>query len=114
MNDDTGSDLREEVRSRYAGAALAVLSQSGEAAGCCDETGGCCAPAGLSALTEGPDASLYREGETDGLPAEAVAASLGCGNPLAVAGFAQTSVTFAHEAAPGMHSAVIRAVKPSA
>ena len=85
MKDDTGAGLREEVRSRYAGAALAVLRQSGEAAGCCDETGGCCAPAGLSALTEGPDASLYREGETDGLPAEAVAASLGCGNPLAVA-----------------------------
>ena len=27
----------------------------------------------------------YREGETDGLPEEAVLASLGCGNPLAVA-----------------------------
>ena len=85
MSDDTGAGLREEVRSRYAGAALAVLSQSGEAAGCCGETGGCCAPSGLSALTEEPGGSLYREGETDGLPAEAVAASLGCGNPLAVA-----------------------------
>ena len=29
--------------------------------------------------------SLYGEGETDGLPEEAVLASLGCGNPLAVA-----------------------------
>jgi arsenite methyltransferase len=29
--------------------------------------------------------NLYREGETDGLPEEAVLASLGCGNPLAVA-----------------------------
>jgi len=28
---------------------------------------------------------LYREGETDGLPEEAVLASLGCGNPIAVA-----------------------------
>ena len=28
---------------------------------------------------------LYRQGETDGLPQEAVLASLGCGNPLAVA-----------------------------
>ena len=28
---------------------------------------------------------LYREGETDGPPEEAVLASLGCGNPLAVA-----------------------------
>jgi ubiquinone/menaquinone biosynthesis C-methylase UbiE len=33
----------------------------------------------------GFSASLYREGETDGLPEEAVLASLGCGNPLAVA-----------------------------
>jgi len=29
--------------------------------------------------------NLYRDGETDGLPEEAVLASLGCGNPLAVA-----------------------------
>jgi SAM-dependent methyltransferase len=85
MSDDTGAGLREEIRSRYAGAALAVLNQSGEAAGCCGETGGCCARDELGALTEGSGASLYREGETDGLPAEAVTASLGCGNPLAVA-----------------------------
>jgi ubiquinone/menaquinone biosynthesis C-methylase UbiE len=33
---------------------------------------------------------------------------------LAAAGFADPSVTFTHEAAPGMHSAIIRAVKPIA
>ena len=32
---------------------------------------------------------------------------------LAAAGFTDASVTFTHEAAPGMHSAVIRAVKPA-
>ena len=32
---------------------------------------------------------------------------------LAVAGFAGASVTFTAEAAPGMHSAIIRAVKPA-
>ncbi len=32
---------------------------------------------------------------------------------LAAAGFGDASVTFAHEAAPGMHSATIRAVKPA-
>ena len=31
---------------------------------------------------------------------------------LTVAGFAGASVTFTTEAAPGMHSAIIRAVKP--
>jgi len=33
---------------------------------------------------------------------------------LAAAGFADASVTFTHEAAPDMHSAIIRAVKPAA
>jgi ubiquinone/menaquinone biosynthesis C-methylase UbiE len=33
---------------------------------------------------------------------------------LAAAGFTDASVTFTHEAAPGMQSAIIRAVKPSA
>ncbi|WP_182354784.1 arsenite methyltransferase [Flaviflexus huanghaiensis] len=33
---------------------------------------------------------------------------------LAEAGFAEEEVTFTHEVAPGMHSALIRAVKPSA
>ena len=32
---------------------------------------------------------------------------------LAAAGFADASVTFTNEAAPGMHSAIIRAVKPA-
>ena len=33
---------------------------------------------------------------------------------LAAAGFADASVTFTAEAAPGLHSAIIRAVKPAA
>jgi SAM-dependent methyltransferase len=33
---------------------------------------------------------------------------------LTAAGFAGASVTFTNEAAPGMHSAIIRAVKPAA
>jgi ubiquinone/menaquinone biosynthesis C-methylase UbiE len=33
---------------------------------------------------------------------------------LAAAGFAEPSVTFTHEAAPGMQSAIVRAVKPAA
>ncbi|MGI9093631.1 MAG: arsenite methyltransferase [Mycobacteriales bacterium] len=32
---------------------------------------------------------------------------------LAAVGFVDTGVTFAHEAAPGMHSAIVRAVKPA-
>jgi SAM-dependent methyltransferase len=89
VSDESGDEVREQVRSRYAEAARAVLApERGEAAGCC---GGpverSCCGTGSAALDSadclgGP---LYGEGETDGLPAEAVQASLGCGNPLAVA-----------------------------
>jgi arsenite methyltransferase len=82
-------EVHEQVRARYAEAARAVLAPgSGQAAGCCGGPGegSCCGsePAALDSagVFGGP---LYGEGETDGLPAEAVAASLGCGNPLAVA-----------------------------
>jgi len=73
---ETSAALREEVRTRYAKAARAVLEpKPGVTASCCESSprGSCCG---------GP---LYGEGETDGLPEEAVLASLGCGNPLAVA-----------------------------
>ena len=80
MNDQASSGLREEVRSRYAEAARAVLEpRGGQAASCC---GAVTAPA---EAVGGFSTGLYREGETDGLPAEAVLASLGCGNPIAVA-----------------------------
>jgi arsenite methyltransferase len=89
MSDETDIDLREKVRARYAEAARAVLEpQDGVTASCCgaSATGSCCGT-GSAALDSadcfgGP---LYGEGETEGLPDEAVLASLGCGNPLAVA-----------------------------
>ena len=43
------------------------------------------APGPAAEAVGGFSEGLYREGETDGLPEEAVLASLGCGNPLAVA-----------------------------
>jgi arsenite methyltransferase len=79
MPDQTVSGLREEVRSKYAEAARAVMNVSpGTPASCCGTPAG----AEQDNCFGGP---LYREGETDGLPAQAVLASLGCGNPLAVA-----------------------------
>ncbi|MFB4274354.1 arsenite methyltransferase [Nonomuraea sp. MTCD27] len=68
------SDLREEVRARYAAAALSVI-EAGPASGCC---GG---PAGEQVFGGG----LYDAEERAALPADAVTASLGCGNPVAVA-----------------------------
>ena len=91
----TGSDqdIREHVRDRYAAAALSVVS--GSAASCCGPSDGpqtsCCGPSdALSSISDNDEgdifsAALYAPGETDGLPEEAVLASLGCGNPLAVA-----------------------------
>lgn len=68
------TDLRETVRQRYAAAAVQV-TQGGT---------GCCGPETVD-IDESFGASLYDAEERDQLPAEAVAASLGCGNPLAVA-----------------------------
>jgi SAM-dependent methyltransferase len=53
-----------------------------------DSVTACCAPAEAEAYAELDGtfgAALYSQGEQDQLPAEAVAASLGCGNPTAVA-----------------------------
>ena len=89
MSDQTSTELREEVRSRYAAAARAVLEPGGgAAASCCGgpAADSCCGAASTAAEAVGGfSEGLYREGETDGLPEEAVLASLGCGNPLAVA-----------------------------
>jgi arsenite methyltransferase len=90
MADQSAADLREEVRSRYAEAARAVLEPSAAAqqAGCCGSSAeSSCCGTGSAALDSADcfGGQLYREGETDGLPEEVVLASLGCGNPLAVA-----------------------------
>ena len=69
--------LVDDVREHYARAALSVI-EPGPTAGCGDDA--CCAG-------EGPTwgADLYDRLEREGLPDAAVLASLGCGNPSAVA-----------------------------
>ncbi len=89
MSDQTSTDLREEVRSRYAAAARAVLEpRPGVTASCCESSAAtsCCGDGSAALDSAGCfGGALYGEDETDGLPEEAVLASLGCGNPLAVA-----------------------------
>jgi arsenite methyltransferase len=88
MADQASTELRDAVRSRYAEAARAVLDpRPGVSAGCAESSDGPCCGTGSAALdTAGCfGGQLYGEGEMDGLPEEAVLASLGCGNPLAVA-----------------------------
>jgi SAM-dependent methyltransferase len=90
MTDETQAAVREQVRDRYAQAARTVLDTTSAASdGCCGSAAGeSCYRTGPAALDSAgcSGGALYREGETDGLPEEAVLASLGCGNPLAVAG----------------------------
>jgi len=83
---DTKARLREQVRSRYAEAARAVLDQSAGTAGCCGPAAGQCRGTGSAALDDATfsPADLYGS-DTAGLPEETVLASLGCGNPVAVA-----------------------------
>lgn len=75
--------LRERVRERYAAAAITVTTSQGNAS-CCDDSGGCCGPT-VVAVDDMFGSALYTAGDRVGLPLEAVAASLGCGNPTAVA-----------------------------
>jgi arsenite methyltransferase len=80
--------LREQVRARYAAATTKVAGGQGgcgcgQPAGCgCGE--GCC---GGPATAEAPGfgAELYAALDREALPDAAVLASLGCGNPTAVA-----------------------------
>ncbi len=77
MNDPANKkNIQDTVREKYADAALRVLGN--EAASCCGDgsADACCDP-----IT----GNLYDESDTTQLPAEAVLASLGCGNPTALA-----------------------------
>lgn len=115
MTEHTGNNtdqstglLREQVRARYAQAATAVKAGTRNAdllvedqccgssccggapadhdeteraeASCCDSS--CC---GDTATERSFGAGLYDLADADGLPVEAIEASLGCGNPTAVA-----------------------------
>jgi arsenite methyltransferase len=121
MDEKANAALREQVRSRYAGAARAILAPAAApASACCGiAAAGDCEPPESPAAPEGsgspgparaccgseaaaPDGrgttststadgpgslcgDLYPAGETGWLPQDAVRASLGCGNPVAVA-----------------------------
>jgi arsenite methyltransferase len=73
----TSDSLREEVREKYAEAARA--SETGGGCGC--GSGGCCEGSDEAAFGE----RLYSIEQRGELPDAAVLASLGCGNPTAVA-----------------------------
>jgi arsenite methyltransferase len=77
LSKEEAIELREVVRERYSQSALRVQSGGG---GCCGSDSSCCTG------TDDPITSnLYTSREADEVPAEALLASLGCGNPTALA-----------------------------
>jgi ubiquinone/menaquinone biosynthesis C-methylase UbiE len=76
LTDLNPDEVRESVRARYAAAATATEP-------------GCWTPCGGGLITDEQaelfGAGLYADGERDELPEEALIASLGCGNPTAMA-----------------------------
>src|SRR5437762_2534907 len=76
-------ELTAAIREKYGAAARRVLTGEGVPAECCASSG-CCGGA-ASASCDPITSNLYVAGETDELPEAAVLASLGCGNPTALA-----------------------------
>jgi arsenite methyltransferase len=69
-------ELKERVREKYGEAALRATTGGSSCCGSAPSSAGCCDP-----ITS----NLYDSGQTSQIPEEAVLASLGCGNPTALA-----------------------------
>jgi len=86
MSETEDQDLKERIRDHYA--ERAVAAGESQRASCCGGASGggtsCCGAASVEAQDEFAR-GLYDSAETTDLPAEAVLASLGCGNPTALA-----------------------------
>ena len=69
------ADIQQAVREKYGAIAASVTNASTNT--------GCCAPTACG-CGDPITSNLYSDDETRGLPADAVTASLGCGNPTAL------------------------------
>ena len=80
MNTENPTPLRDTVRARYAERALRVVEQS--VPGAADPSpGGCCAGGSCDPISR----DLYDAMQAGEVPEQALLASLGCGNPTALA-----------------------------
>ena len=77
------NDLTAVVREKYGEAARRAAE--GAQASCCGPVSSCCGAASFDGTVDPITSNLYVNGETDELPSAAVLASLGCGNPTALA-----------------------------
>ena len=85
---DLKEDLKQRVRDRYAGAARSVLGEAEDGGSCCGGGASCCgvAESGERAAFEvDMVCGSYTEAERSEVPQLAADASLGCGNPVALA-----------------------------
>jgi arsenite methyltransferase len=73
-------DIKDVVRGKYADAARRVKAGEG---GCCSSS--CCGPSPVEGSQDPITSNLYDDRQVASLPQEAVQASLGCGNPTALA-----------------------------
>jgi SAM-dependent methyltransferase len=80
-NPADAASVKETVRQRYGEAATRVLT--GGTTSCCDSS--CCGAAPSTGQRDPITANLYDADQTACLPEDAVIASLGCGNPTALA-----------------------------
>jgi SAM-dependent methyltransferase len=76
VTDYMGTDIKDVVREKYGAAALRVTTGGSSCCGAAAALDGCCDP-----ITS----NLYGDDQTSQLPQAAVLASLGCGNPTALA-----------------------------
>ena len=77
------ADLKEIVQDKYGEAARRVRIGAGLPADCCSKTS-CCEGAASSSC-DPITSDLYDEAQKSGVPEKAILASLGCGNPTALA-----------------------------
>lgn len=77
--ESTGSTLTDTVKDKYGAIARKVRTGETENASCCGPT--CCGGGEKDAIS----ANLYSDAEAAEVPANAITASLGCGNPTALA-----------------------------
>ena len=76
-------DLTAIVREKYGEAARRAAE--GAKSSCCGPVNACCGGAAFDGMVDPITSNLYVNGETAELPSAAVLASLGCGNPTALA-----------------------------
>lgn len=85
VSSESGKEVADVVRAKYGEAARRVLVGAAEPASCCGPVNSCCGGSAFNGSVDPITSNLYVNGESDVLPSAALLASLGCGNPTALA-----------------------------